>query len=118
MKFFDRRKLGGAAASSLHAVLDSVTVYLLHLSGAPVAGLVCEIRVFFPVCCQAELYLFASDLRCLKNSDDRFCNLLLIDVLLTFSYIKSTLVSAADCIPQFKMSKAEHREQESTCVIF
>lgn len=43
MKFFDRRKLADAAASSLHAVCDSVTVYLLHLSGAPVAGLVCEI---------------------------------------------------------------------------
>lgn len=37
-----------AAASSLHAVLDSVTIYLLHLSGAPVALRCCEIRFLFP----------------------------------------------------------------------
>lgn len=53
MKFFDRRKLADAAASSLHGVCDSVTVYLLHLSGAPVAGLVCEITFPPPLSCQA-----------------------------------------------------------------
>lgn len=63
MKVSDRRKLADAAAFSLHAVLDSLTVYLLHLSAAPVAALVCQIRFFsslFPglavsVCVRAQV---------------------------------------------------------------
>lgn len=47
MKFVDWKQLADAAASSLHAFPDSVTVYLLHRSGAPVALLICEIRFSF-----------------------------------------------------------------------